>query len=132
MSEALSIQLKVANMARKALKRPVPARVHSTGKKITETRAMKASNGLRDAAPPFSPSPFSEPRPGRRACISAKSSGTSLPMTTWYWPPVCTTVTTPAMSLMAAESALDSSLRTNRIRVAQWESAETFASPPIR
>ena len=51
-------------------------------------------------------------------------------MMTWYWPPAWTTVTTPSSSLMLSVAALDSSLRTKRIRVAQCDIEEMLASPP--
>ena len=77
------IQPNVTAAARNAFSRPVPARAHSAGVKIAEIIEMKRLKRL-----PWGPASVAEPSPPAPNFeilpISANTSGTSLPMTTWY------------------------------------------------
>ena len=65
-----------------------------------------------------------------RATTSWYTCGTSGPMTTWYWPPALITDRTPLVFFRASVSALSTSFRVKRRRVAQCSTLSTFSLPP--
>lgn len=126
--DAVSIQPKVANIWRKALNRPAPASGHRIGWKMELTSSMKRSSRF-----PWGAADSSDaPAPSSRSAITAYTWGTSLPMTTWYWPPAWTTVTTPSRALIPSVSAFASSRSSMRKRVAQCRAPLMLSSPPTR
>ena len=58
------------------------------------------------------------------------ANGTSLPMTTWCWPPAFMRVMTLSVSAILDSLTLDASLILKRRRVAQWVTELTLSAPP--